>query len=763
MNIAITDGLLLMPPAFDQGLGVWSRGDGTPGSTTYAGATDAALVTGDADFGSCLEIIKTANVQKLRFMSETPILPGAYLRISARIKAVSGNLPSVRIGAWAGRPDRTNLTGVVQTGAPVALTQYGRVMTVSAIVGTGNRTGVDMPWGTGAIYGHFGIDLTGPNGGLVRIESIRIEDVTEVYARKLMDWVDVRDYGAVGDGVTDDRAAFAAADAAAAGRELLVSAGTYYLGGHTTIAAPVRFVGTLSMPMTARLLLLSSYDFPTYAEAFGTEHLGFAKAIQALFSFSDHNVLDLCGRRVEVAEPIDVGALLPDMSSYSNRRVLTNGQIQVLDGPLWATRTVTAQATYSTAQPLTLTNVANVANIEVGSRVSGTGVGREIYVKAVNVGAGTLTLSQPLYGGSGTRTYTFDRYRYVLDFSNMAKLDRFAIDNVEFLLNGTASGIMLPPAGEIFQMRDCWINRPRDRVITSIGRACQGMMIDNCQFLSNEQGARAQDRTSICFNVNANDTKVRDCRFVRFAHFMVANGTGHMLVGNHVFQGDNETNGVRIAGLVLAQPNVQTTITGNYIDNCHIEWTNEYEVNPDYADQYSFGGLTVTGNTFIATGAARWFKWFSIKPYGAGHFVHGLSIQSNVFKTVACNVDRFDSVDTTFATLNFGRMRNILVEGNSFHGVYTVTANPVTWTHNQNTPAMTWVANAAPAFPFGGIARMCESVQIEGPLNNSSNQRIYEAPFVMVEQGTDKKEIRVNFSQAAKGKAILRIRMDQPN
>lgn len=761
--MAITDGLLLMPPAFDQGLTVWSREDGTPGSATYAGATDAALVTGDAHFGNCLEIIKSQSVQKLRFMAETPILPGTYLRISARVKAVSGSLPSVRIGAWAGRANRTNLTGVTQTGATTALSEYGRVVTISAIVGTGNRRGVDMPWGTGAIYGHFGLDFTGPNGGLIRVESVQIEDVTSIFARKLMDWVDVRDYGAVGDGVTDDRAAFAAADAAAAGREILVSAGNFFLGGHTTINAPIRFEGKLTMPTTARLLLLSSYDFPTYADAFADEHLGLVKALQALFSFSDHNVLDLRGRRVEVVEPIDMGALMPDVTTYSNRRVLTNGQIQLQGTTPWATRKVTSQATYSIAQATTLTNVVNIANIEVGSRVSVTGVGREVYVRAVNVGAGTLTLSQPLYGGSGTRTFTFERYRYALDFSGMAKLDRFVIDNVEFLLNGLGSCILLPPEGEIFQMRDCWINRPLDRVITSIGRACQGMMIDNCQFLSNEQGTRAQDRTSICINVNANDVKIRDSRFVRFAHFLVANGTGHLIVGNHWFQGDNEMNGVRVAGLVLTQPNVQTAITGNYIDNNHIEWTNEYQPEPDYANQYSFGGLTVTGNTFVVIDAAPWFKWFSIKPYGAGHFVHGLTIQSNVFKTVNCSVERVDRVDNTFADLNYGRMRNILVEGNIYHGVGTVTANPVTWTHSQNTPQATWVADASVNFPFGGIARMCESVQAEGPLTNNSNQRVYEAPFVQVEQGTAKKEIRVNFSQPVKGKAILRIRMDQPN
>ena len=51
MNKAITDGLLLMPPAFADGLNVWSSGDGTPGSDTYLNAANAAFVPADQDFG----------------------------------------------------------------------------------------------------------------------------------------------------------------------------------------------------------------------------------------------------------------------------------------------------------------------------------------------------------------------------------------------------------------------------------------------------------------------------------------------------------------------------------------------------------------------------------------------------------------------------------------------------------------------------------------------------------------------------------------
>jgi hypothetical protein len=218
MNKAITEGLVLMPPPFADGLDVWSSEDGTPGSATYDGAANAAFVPADQDFAGCLELLKTATTQKLRYMGQTPILPGCYLRITARVKAISGALPAVRIAGWAGQAGGAHAVGFVEAGPAVSLENYGEVVEVSAIVGSGARGGVDMVWGADAAYGHFGLDLTGANGGVVRIDDMVIEDITSAFLRDMMDWVDVRDFGAAGDGVTDDSAAFEAADDAAAGR-----------------------------------------------------------------------------------------------------------------------------------------------------------------------------------------------------------------------------------------------------------------------------------------------------------------------------------------------------------------------------------------------------------------------------------------------------------------------------------------------------------------------------------------------------------------
>ncbi len=764
MNKVITDGLILMPPAFETGLGVWSRTDGTPGSPTYVGFPDVALVPADQDFGGCLEMQKNSATMSVRYMGDTPLLPGCYLRVTARVKAMSGNLPSVRIAAWAGGAANAHLAGVVEVGPAVALTAYGRVETVTAIIGTGSRVGVDMSWGRAALFGHFGIDLIGATGGVVRMDDIVIEDITSVFLRDLMDWVDVRDFGAKGDGVTDDAAAVEAADAAAAasGRSVVFSKGVYFLNADVTLDALARFEGTVTMPVDKRLAMTRGFNLPTYAAAFGSEELGFKKAFQAMLNFTDHESLDLGGRRIEVTAPIDMQAAVNNKTTFSTRRVIRNGQFNVIAGPAWAPTVVTSQAGYIAASPNTLSSVVNVTNILVGSLVQGVGVGREVYVTAKNVGAATVTLSQPLYGAAGTQNYTFTRFKYVLDFSGFAQLDKMNLDDIELQCNGVASGILLAPSGLIFQIRDSYISSPKDRGITSIGTGCQGMLIDRCQFLSNESSLRAQDRLSIAFNTNANDIKIRENRATQFRHFGVIGGAGNVVVGNHWFQGDTETQGVRVAGLVLASTNLRSTITGNYIDNCFVELTNEYEPAPAFANQFSFGGLTLTGNTFMASDVAPWFRWIMIKPYGAGHFIQGLNVSGNVFRCTNGSVDRIEGVDTSFAPLDNSRMRNVLFSGNSFNGITQNCENPVYLQFDQPTAVATWNVTPGAFLPFGGWARNVESLVAEGVISGPVGERRSDLPYVDVEQGVAKNEVRVNWVATSKGRIQIKVRMDNP-
>jgi hypothetical protein len=164
MNKAITDGLVLMPPPFSAGLNLWSREDGTSGSGSYQGQPNAALVTNDQDFAGCLELQKTDATQKLRSFAQTPIQPGLYLRVTARIKAVAGSLPAVRIATWAGDVGGQNVATVTQVGPSVQLTTYGQVVTVcDHLAGKPDRGGPGLDAGRDLRACRAGPD--GPNGG----------------------------------------------------------------------------------------------------------------------------------------------------------------------------------------------------------------------------------------------------------------------------------------------------------------------------------------------------------------------------------------------------------------------------------------------------------------------------------------------------------------------------------------------------------------------------------------------------------------------
>ena len=200
----------------------------------------------------------------------------------------------------------------------------------------------------------------------MRIDDLVIEDVSGVFLRDMIGLVDVRDYGAIGDGVTDDSDAFEAADADADGREVLVSEGTYFLGGSVTFNNQVRFQGTVIQSSDFRLIFQKNFDYPTYVDAFGDEEVAFKKAFQALLNFSDHESLDLGGRRISLTGPVDMQAAVGNKTSFETRRAIRNGQIQPIDGPTWDSNIVVAQATYSASNSVKLMNVANISAIAVG-------------------------------------------------------------------------------------------------------------------------------------------------------------------------------------------------------------------------------------------------------------------------------------------------------------------------------------------------------------------------------------------------------------
>ncbi|MFZ7092193.1 glycosyl hydrolase family 28-related protein [Primorskyibacter sp. 2E233] len=762
MNKAITDGVVFMPPAFAaDNLGLFSRGDGTPGSATYANLPTAAFVPADQDFAGCLEIQKTDSTQRLRFMGQTPLFPGCYLQITVRLKAVAGALPSVRIAGWPGDANENQIGGVTTTGPSTTLTTYGEVVEVSAIVGTGARGGVDMAWGPNAVYGHFGLDLTGVSGGVVRIDDIVIEDVTSVFLRDLISVVDVRDFGAKGDGTTDDSAAFEAADAAADGRRVFVPSGTYFLGTSVEISNRIQFEGKVTMPTTAILSLTKDFELPTYIDAFGgDEELAFKKAVQSLMNNADHESLDLGGRRISVTSPIDVQGAVPNRTTYAQRRVIRNGQLRAEDSTAWDEVKVTSQATYSASNHWKLTNVTNIANIQKGSLIEGAGVGREIYVKDINLGAQEITLSQPLSDAVGTQTYTFTRFKYLLDFSGFDRLNVFEIEDVEFQCGERASGIMLAPLGTINVIRNCVFNRPAKRGITSPGDGCQGLLVDHCQFISHEGDVLAQNRQTVAINTNANDVKLRNNRASQFRHFAVISGAHSVISGNHFFQGDPSANGVRTAGLIICLRACNAQITGNYIDNCFVEWTNEREPEPDFSGGFGFAGLSITNNVMLSSNVAPWFSHIVVKPYGTGHYINGMNVSGNTFRCVGATVNRSERVDTSFANLEFQSMKNVFFTGNTYHNVTSGAENPLLVRHSQASGAQVWEVDTDDRLPFNGYAMEVESLVTRSRPRDGNNVSQYYMPYTSTREGGAQDKVHVIWPENMRGDVTLKVRMD---
>ena len=84
MSITLTQGVTIMPPAFEDGLDVWSSGDGRPSDPTYDTATNAAFVPADQDFGGCLEIRNRLQRPNCVILAKRQFCRDAIFKLGAR-------------------------------------------------------------------------------------------------------------------------------------------------------------------------------------------------------------------------------------------------------------------------------------------------------------------------------------------------------------------------------------------------------------------------------------------------------------------------------------------------------------------------------------------------------------------------------------------------------------------------------------------------------------------------------------------------------
>ena len=346
-------------------------------------------------------------------------------------------------------------------------------------------------------------------------------------------------------------------------------------------------------------------------------------------------------------------------------------------------------------------------------------------------------------------------------FRALDNITDLVLDQIELRCDGVCSAILLAPQGLLFQIHDCQFIRPKGRGVSSPGDGCQGMVIYRCNFESAESSIPTQLRKSLCYNSNVNDVKIRKNRAARFRHFGVMNGGQSIIANNHWFNGDDQASGVRLGGLILTKPNFASTVTGNYIDNNFIEWTDEHDATPDVSC-YSFSGLSITGNLFLAIDVQASFRWIVIKPYGVGHYINGLNVQGNIFRTFSGNIERVEMIDTTYADLDQSWMRNIIFEGNAFNGVNNPTRNPHVDVHVQSSPDQTWTVDTQNYLPFDGHASTIDALVPIYAVRNASGDAVFANPYVSPSQGAADDEFRVNWPEPVKGQVRFSVRMDNP-
>ena len=748
------------PPAFADGLENWSRTTGEAGSPHYGNFGGATLIADDPDLGPCVEVTTAVLQQKFRSILRTPLAPGRYLRACIRFKQVSGPTVAVEAAArWIDAADQT-IFGLKQTGPEVAAVSPGVVYESVTVFAASKYDHVDAAWKYDAVEANFGFNINSvAAGAVVRIASVVIEDVSPQSVEPTLAAYDVRDFGAVGDGVTDDSAAFLKADAAASGRTVIVPEGDYAILADMALRADWKFVGRLVTPANARVEFRGGFDFEAYYEAFKDGETALKKALQALINYPEHVTIDLGGRTVVLSEPLDVHAAVGDRNVFANRRVLRNGKIEAAEQGDWTPDVVTATGVYQSGAQ-TLVSLSTTAGLVPGMLVEGDGVGREVYVVSVDEANAAVTLNQPLHSGASPQSFTFTRFKYLLDFLGFDDLKRIVIESIEFWGKGLASAIMLPPEGIAWHISDCWFLDPGDRAITSIDGADSGLAIDRCEFLSNEGGVQPTQRKTIAITCSGNDAKIRNNRAMHFRHFAVLSSGSVILTGNHFFQDDNQGSTDRTAGIVLAKRNNNISVVGNYIDNSWIEWTNEHE--PDSAGK-EFGNLAIAGNRCLADDVTQDFAFIKLAPWNADMTIKGLSVMANTFKVVfPASIDAALALDESKGGVDPDAHLDISVEGNAYHRVNDVRETPAQASMSvaQGAESDAWTLDMAGKLPFGAKARRVTSLVSDGVIANADGDPVYAQPHVLAGQGANGDEVRVLWPEPVSGAIHATVRVD---
>jgi hypothetical protein len=187
----------MLPSTFDQGALYWTNSrDGDPATR---GNVIGTLITNDPDFGVCFEI-SDFNVLGENVMTKgvIPTVAGRIYKTTARFKVMASDGAAAFNIIIPGQTITYGSASPLAFGASTTVTGIGAVTEVSATISDVVGPSAESAWGATAKYFRSGLRLNSIETGLViRVQSIKIEDVTDVSTKASITYVDQAEADAV--------------------------------------------------------------------------------------------------------------------------------------------------------------------------------------------------------------------------------------------------------------------------------------------------------------------------------------------------------------------------------------------------------------------------------------------------------------------------------------------------------------------------------------------------------------------------------------
>lgn len=451
---------------------------------------------------------------------------------------------------------------------------------------------------------------------------------------------------------------------------------------------------------TGRLIVDTNPVFPEHRTLKISEYLqrnngdadaAFEEGINELYNRDDRDYFDGEGLRLATTRKFDVKTLAGvDVASvkwFRNFHFDVQNEIENEEFSLPATTT--------TDSPIV--TVASTTGLRQGMHVAGTGIQDRNYILSVD-SATQFTLTRNVHSG-GTPTLTITDHAFLLDFAGFSSSTIFDVAESYFQCNGFVNVIRGPKRGTGCNIESCRMEFVRDYGALMWGDLANAIWFDGNEVIGN------LDVGSAGFVSCTNDVYCRGNRFNRLHTSTYFGGSGNVILGNHLW---GPTDGLQ--RVVLANRSWKTLIVGNYIDNGHIELSNEGR----FLDGGMLDGVSITGNIFTASGAQPTdFTWIKIRPFGAAMGVTDVVVSDNVFwRLVDPDLVRVDSVIEDDGTISVNSYARVYWQNNVYENVTHRVQNPCRLRKVLATgdAASSLTFDFADKMPWGGPAKECVSL-----------------------------------------------------